>query len=201
MPLDAWASDQTPDPDLAARAVALGQRGCGRDEIAARLGLMMAELIEREAADAGFADAMVRAEAAARAWWAAELRLALAAGVRMSASAWREAMVATFSDEAAGAAAPAGSQPPQPPPARFEFPDNGTRRRPDGTAPCDDPVWDRMRAIEAAIERARDCALAGEPIHEDETWRRRIAALMGPDELDDDDDAYACADEAEETER
>ena len=110
--------------DLSARAVALGRGGMGRREIAAALGLTLAELAARELAEPTFADAMLRAEEAARAWWEGLAREALSLNARVDRGAWAEAMRRRFGEPAKGgeAARPV-------PEARFEFPDNGTRRK------------------------------------------------------------------------
>ena len=107
--------------DLSARAVALGRGGMGRREIAAALGLTLAA---RELAEPTFADAMLRAEEAARAWWEGLAREALSLNARVDRGAWAEAMRRRFGEPAKGgeAARPV-------PEARFEFPDNGTRRK------------------------------------------------------------------------
>src|SRR5690242_9955116 len=89
--------------EVCARVIGLGREGLGRWEIAAALDLGMAELGELEAADAGFAAAMRRAADLERAWWEAQPREALAAGVRLQVTAWREAMGWRFGGGAAAA--------------------------------------------------------------------------------------------------
>jgi hypothetical protein len=110
------------DPDLPERVVRLGREGLGRREIASKLGLSFAELEAMAAAQPGVAKALARAEDEARAWWEGLPRVALKEGGPFNRLAWREAMRARFGD-------PAKPTPPYQPPARFEFPDNGTRRK------------------------------------------------------------------------
>ena len=162
--------------------VALGEAGCGRDEIAVRLGLRPVELALREREDPTIADAIVRAESAARAWWAATLRNALASGTHVSGAAWRAALLVTFG---AGEAPAAGPEP-APPEARFRLPDNGTRRLPDGSLPEDDPEWRRRHELESLIEWAQYLAATGAAVHEDPEWLRRLAELMtaAPEDVD-----------------
>ena len=93
-----------------------------RREIASALGLSFAELQAMAAAQAGLAAALERAEDEARAWWEGLPREAMKEGGPFNRLAWREAMKARFGD-------PAKPAPPYEPPARFVFPDNGTRRK------------------------------------------------------------------------
>jgi len=95
------------DPALAAKAVALGAEGLGAREIAVALGMTFAALEALEDADAGFAEAMGRAEEAARAWWEGLPRAALSQGKPFHHAGWRAAMAARFEDvaEASGSGA------------------------------------------------------------------------------------------------
>ncbi len=96
----------------------------GRREIAAELGLRLAEVESLEAEHPDFALALERAEEAARAWWEALPREAVSVGKPFNVAAWRGAMLARF-----GADLEAEPEPAEPP-ARFIFPWN--RRGPMG---------------------------------------------------------------------
>jgi hypothetical protein len=180
--------------ELAARALELGRQGCGRAEIAATLGLEMAELAALEAADADFARAMRRAGEAERAWWEAQPREALAAGARINFGAWREAMrwrwgaAEAGADEAAEPAAPARQE------ARFYLPYNGRLRRlPDGTPMT--PALHRAHAmaqVQAEIDRVEQklAHWQAEMTHWQEEMREVEARDWGEgdDEAGDDED-------------
>jgi hypothetical protein len=56
---------ESDDADLGPRVLALGEVGFGPAEMAAALGMTQAQLEARQAADAGFAEAMALAEGAA----------------------------------------------------------------------------------------------------------------------------------------
>jgi hypothetical protein len=127
------------DPDLAGRAIRLGAEGCSVREIAVGLGLSLADLQARQDEDADFAEAMVRADEAAWAWWEGLPRAALAEGRRFDHVAWREAMRARFGDEATGPGAGAATDEPSAEPRGvIIMPCNGRRRRPDGSCPYAD---------------------------------------------------------------
>jgi hypothetical protein len=145
--------DQSNDaPDLEARAVALGREGLSRAEIADRLGLSLDETAAREAERPGFAAAMRRAEDAARAWWEAAPREALAAGVRFNMAAWLAAMRWRFGDAAPPGDAAAGPQPR----AILDIPDNH-RTKPDGWRDHQgDEAWFRAAYLAQAREEVQD---------------------------------------------
>jgi len=104
----------------------------GRREIASALGFSIGELDAMAAAQPSLAAALARAEDEAWAWWAGLPRRAFAARAKFSLFAWREAMCVRFGEEP-------DPEPPREPPARFEFPDNGTTRgRPNGYLVDDD---------------------------------------------------------------
>ena len=129
-----------PVADIAAFVVARGREGMARVEIAAALGVTLAELERRAEGEAGLAEALALADEAAEAWWLALPRRVLDAGRPFSGAAWRAAMAWRFGD-------PAAEEPAAAPPRKLaiiNIPDNGRTRRllPDGTFgfPCrDDP--------------------------------------------------------------
>jgi hypothetical protein len=142
-------SDDTED-----RVLALGRSGLGRQEIAAALGMTLAEVGEREAGDAGFARALALAEEAARAWWGALQREAMSAGARFGPGAWREAMGWRFGDgEPAASAAPEAPPAPIDILADFDIPDNGRGPRKDGLSQRDDP--DACKAADLAAAQKK----------------------------------------------
>jgi hypothetical protein len=193
---------------LAAQVMALGRQGWARTEIAAALGLEMAELAAREAGDADVARALRLAAEAERAWWEGQPREALTAGARLDFGAWREAMrwrfgaVQAAADAAAGTAArgeaEAAAQPARPL-AKYYIPDNLRERRlPDGTPIT--PEMRRERAIAqaepflAAAERrmARAEEALAKAQEELEEWREEMrhveARNYDPDAEEDDDE-------------
>jgi hypothetical protein len=126
--------ETTPANNLECRVLALGREGCGRAEIAEALGVSAAELRALEDGRPGFRAAMARAEGAARAWWEASARAALAAGVRSGLGGWRAAMQWRFGAaqaleaRAAAAAAAAAEEAARRERVRIELPDNGRDR-------------------------------------------------------------------------
>ena len=103
--------------DPAGFVIARGREGLSRVEIAAAMGVTLAALDGRAREDAALFRALALAEDAAKAWWLALPREALAEGKSLNLGQWREAMAARF-----GSAALHG------PPRReviFEIPDNG----------------------------------------------------------------------------
>ncbi len=158
--------------ELAERVRALAVEGLGRAEIAVALGLWPQEVSERQADDAQFAAAMAWAEQAARAWWEAAPREAMAAGGRFNAAGWLSAMRWRYGagqDGAGqgGAVGTAGEPAAAQPKVRFYIPYNGRlRQMPDGRPMT--PALHReyaMGEVQAEIDRV-EASLAD--------WRRSI---------------------------
>ncbi len=173
--------------ELAERVVRLGRDGLGRAEIAAALGVGLAELARMEGRSERLAAALVRAADAERAWWEAQPREALAAGARFSTGAWRDAMRWRFGDAgaAAGRAAGAGAGvpgagEPDRPRAIYLIPDNGRELMPNGKPPTPEERRARDAApVLAEIERL-ERRLA--------EWRERLEEVQAYDYDDDEED-------------
>ncbi|HTX50469.1 MAG TPA: hypothetical protein VME40_13870 [Caulobacteraceae bacterium] len=103
--------------DPAGFVLARGRAGFSRVEIASAMGVTVAALERRANDDAGLAAALALAEEAAKAWWLALPREAIATGKSLNQGLWREAMASRFGRAALNA-------PPRPT-VRFEIPDNG----------------------------------------------------------------------------
>jgi hypothetical protein len=103
--------------DAAGFVVARGREGLSRVENAVAMGVTLAMLDGRAQEDAALFRALALAEDAAKAWWLALPREALAEGKSLNLGQWREAMASRF-----GSAALNGRPRPT---IRVEIPDNG----------------------------------------------------------------------------
>jgi hypothetical protein len=85
-----------PPPDqpskLPAAVLAHARRGLSRVEIASALGIPLAALEARAAADPALTEALVLGDQAAEAWWLGLPRALLANGKSLNGAAWRAAM-------------------------------------------------------------------------------------------------------------
>jgi hypothetical protein len=182
--------------------IALGRAGHARGEIAAAMGMTLAQVAEREAGDAGFAEAMALAEEAARAWWAGLQREAMTAGARFGLGAWREAVRWRFGAAGGGAArgataggAAAGADAAEEPfdiLAEFDLPDDGLGPRADGLSRRDDPDACKAADLAAAqkdiVRLTRQIADLNEELHDARIHKENIESDDYRDDYDDDDD-------------
>ena len=119
-----------PDPDAAARVVALAADGLSRAEIAVALGASLADFDAWSKSCASFAAALDDADTLTRAWWDRQPREALASGKPFRAAAWAKAMAQRYGRQANAARAPEKADDRRPViTARINIPDNGRTRR------------------------------------------------------------------------
>jgi hypothetical protein len=180
-------------PDLEAHVLALGREGLSREEITARLGLSADELDALEAKRPSLELALRRAEAAARGWWEAAGREAVAAGVRGGLAGWAAQMrwrfgVGPAAEMAAAAAAEAAAAGAQAARARggpqvgviIDIPCNGRWQRllPGGLCPQSKALCDcgRLEEIQEDIE------------DEIESWGEDWSGGEREEELEDEDE-------------
>jgi hypothetical protein len=118
---------------VVARVGAMGRAGRCRVEIAAGLGLSLAQLAARTEGSPALSDALELAEDAAKAWWAGLSREAWAQGARFNTSAWREAVRWRFGSDVAEERA--GHEEPEEPEVVIDLPCN-RRGRPLPNGQC-----------------------------------------------------------------
>jgi hypothetical protein len=121
------------DPHLANGVALQGALGLSRAEIAAQLGVSLADFDAWAAEQPAFAQALADADTQARAWWDAQPREILASGRMFRAAAWAKGYAQRFGRSADRPRPPAKAADKTPRvTARIELPDNGRERRPPG---------------------------------------------------------------------